>query len=91
MPCGVQISPDGKLLAYLAPSVDKDVLNVWVRSVDVDDARMVTNDQLRGIRCVPQLADMGQMVNWDRTAAVSSAVSFTSMLERPRLHLTCAC
>ncbi len=45
-----QISPDGKMLAYLAPSVDKDVLNVWVRSVDADDARMVTNDQLRGIR-----------------------------------------
>ena len=46
----LQISPDGKLLAYLAPSEDKDVLNVWVRSVDTDDARMVTNDQLRGIR-----------------------------------------
>lgn len=44
-----QISPDGTLLAYLAPS-EKDVLNVWVRSVAVDDGRMVTNDTVRGIR-----------------------------------------
>ena len=46
----VQISPDGKLLAYLAPS-EKDVLNVWIRSIATDDARMVTNDTVRGIRC----------------------------------------
>ncbi|KAL3157431.1 hypothetical protein ABBQ32_011901 [Trebouxia sp. C0010 RCD-2024] len=44
------VSPDGKSLAYLAPSEDKDVLNVFVRSVDSDDARMVTKDELRGIR-----------------------------------------
>lgn len=46
----VQVSPDGKSLAYLAPSKDKDVLNVWVRSIDSDDAQMVTKDELRGIR-----------------------------------------
>lgn len=45
-----QVSPDGKSLAYLAPSKDKDVLNVWVRSIDSDDAKMVTKDELRGIR-----------------------------------------
>lgn len=46
----LQVSPDGKSLAYLAPSEDKDVLNVWVRLVDSDNARMVTKDELRGIR-----------------------------------------
>ena len=46
----LQVSPDGKSLAYLAPSEDKDVLNVWVRPVDSDNARMVTKDELRGIR-----------------------------------------
>lgn len=44
------MSPDGKSLAYLAPSKDKDVLNVWVRSIDSDNAKMVTKDELRGIR-----------------------------------------
>lgn len=53
----LQISPDGTLLAYLAPS-DADVLNVWVRSVAVDDARMVTNDSVRGIRSAAQIGPM---------------------------------
>lgn len=44
------VSPNGKSLAFLAPSEDKDVLNVWVRSVDSDQAKMVTKDELRGIR-----------------------------------------
>jgi hypothetical protein len=45
-----QVSPDGSKVAYLAPS-DKDVLNVWVRSLaGGDDDRMITNDTLRGIR-----------------------------------------
>lgn len=46
----LQVSPDGKSLAYLAPSEDKDVLNVWVRSTNSDNAKMVTKDELRGIR-----------------------------------------
>lgn len=46
----VQISPDGKSIAFLAPSKDKDVLNVWVRSVSEDNPKMVTKDELRGIR-----------------------------------------
>lgn len=46
----IQISPDGKSIAFLAPSKDKDVLNVWVRSVSEDNPRMVTKDELRGIR-----------------------------------------
>ena len=52
----LQVSPDGKSRAYLAPSEDKDVLNVFVRSVDSDDARMVTKDELRGIRSEQQHA-----------------------------------
>ncbi len=44
-----QISPDGKYLSYLAPN-DKNVLQVWVRSRDKDDAKAVTNDPKRGIR-----------------------------------------
>ncbi|HEX4613040.1 MAG TPA: S9 family peptidase [Urbifossiella sp.] len=46
---GVQISPDGKHLAYLAPD-DRNVLQVWVRPVAGGDARKVTSDEKRGIR-----------------------------------------
>src|SRR5262245_22616941 len=45
---GPQISPDGKLLAYLAP--EKGVLNVWVLTLGKDDARVVTSDKKRGVR-----------------------------------------
>jgi dipeptidyl aminopeptidase/acylaminoacyl peptidase len=43
-----RLSPDGSRLAYLAP--DNGVLNVWVRSLDKDDASVVTADKKRGIR-----------------------------------------
>jgi len=42
------ISPDGSLLAYLAP--DQGVLNVWVRTLGKTDDRVVTSDRKRGIR-----------------------------------------
>jgi len=42
------ISPDGKLLAYLAPL--DNVLNVWVRTVGAEDDRVVIKDNDRGIR-----------------------------------------
>jgi len=45
---GPDISPDGTLLAYVAP-VD-GVLNVWVGPIGDDNARPVTDDQDRGIR-----------------------------------------
>jgi len=45
-----QVSPDGKSLAFLAPSEDKDVLNVWVRPINSEKAKIVTKDELRGIR-----------------------------------------
>ncbi len=44
-----RISPDGTRLAYLAPS-DKNVLNVWVRTIGKDDDTQVTNDTHRGVR-----------------------------------------
>jgi dipeptidyl aminopeptidase/acylaminoacyl peptidase len=46
---GVQISPDGKYLAYLAPD-DKNVLQVWVKPVVGGEAKKVTSDEKRGIR-----------------------------------------
>jgi dipeptidyl aminopeptidase/acylaminoacyl peptidase len=42
------LSPDGKRLAYLAPS-DKGVSNVWVRTLGKPEAQMVTSDAHRGI------------------------------------------
>ena len=44
-----RISPDGKWLAYLAPDKD-NVLQVWVRSIDKQDDRVLTQDKKRGIR-----------------------------------------
>lgn len=47
-----QISPDGKYLAYLAPSAE-GVLNVFVRESkddNNDNARMITDEKARGIR-----------------------------------------
>lgn len=43
-----QISPDGTMLAYLAP--DQGVLNVWVRTLGQSDDHVITNDRKRGIR-----------------------------------------
>jgi dipeptidyl aminopeptidase/acylaminoacyl peptidase len=45
----VQISPDGKFLAWLAPS--QGVLNVWVAPIDeLADAKVVTADKTRPVR-----------------------------------------
>ncbi|MBO0700808.1 MAG: S9 family peptidase, partial [Zavarzinella sp.] len=44
-----QISPDGKHLAYLAPD-QKNVLQVWVRTIGKTDDKQVTHDEKRGIR-----------------------------------------
>ncbi|GMU38302.1 MAG: S9 family peptidase [Phycisphaerae bacterium] len=46
---GVQLSPDGKQIAFLAPV--NDVLNVWVGPIaDPSKAKPVTDDKVRGIR-----------------------------------------
>src|SRR5207244_12738756 len=44
-----QISPDGKRLAWIAPD-DKNVLQVWVKTVGGSDDKVVTADKKRGIR-----------------------------------------
>src|SRR5580693_6846189 len=43
------LSPDGRRLAWLAPDTN-NVLQVWVKTVDKDDDRIVTADKKRGIR-----------------------------------------
>jgi hypothetical protein len=43
-----EISPNGKMMAYLAPV--NDVLNVWVKTIGEEDDRVVTKDKIRGIR-----------------------------------------
>lgn len=45
---GPQISPDGKHLAYRKPD-DKNVMQVWVKTVGKDDDRVLTADPKRGI------------------------------------------
>src|SRR5687768_3036827 len=45
---GVQISPDGKRLSYLAAS--EGVLNVWVQTIGADDTKPVTASTQRPIR-----------------------------------------
>ena len=42
------LSPDGKYLAYIAPD-EKNVLQVWVRTVGQEDDRLITADKKRGI------------------------------------------
>jgi acetyl esterase/lipase len=43
------ISPDGRRLAYIAPSAE-GILNVWVRTLGAADDVQVTRDAYRGIR-----------------------------------------
>ncbi len=43
------LSPDGKHLAYLAPD-DKNVLQVWLRTIGQEGDRKLTADKKRGIR-----------------------------------------
>jgi len=42
-----RLSPDGTMLAYIAPY--EDVLNVWVRTAGQTDDRVITQDDNRGI------------------------------------------
>ncbi len=44
-----QLSPDGKYIAYLAPD-DKNILQVWLREIEKEEAKKLTEDQKRGIR-----------------------------------------
>jgi len=44
-----RISPDGNYLAYIAPD-EKNILQVWLRTVGQQDDRQLTEDKKRGIR-----------------------------------------
>jgi dipeptidyl aminopeptidase/acylaminoacyl peptidase len=44
-----QISKDGKYLAYIAPD-ERNVLQVWLRTLGQEDDRCLTKDKKRGIR-----------------------------------------
>ena len=66
-----QISPDGTMLAYLAPV--NNVLNVWVGAAGSDDYQPVTRDEDRGVRFyfwaadnkhILYLQDVGGNENW---------------------------
>lgn len=62
------LSPDGKFLAYLAPSPPMEdgkgeVLNVFVRDTyDASTSRMVTQDQSRGIRSFSWAQDSSTII-----------------------------
>ncbi len=43
-----RLSPDGRRMGYLAP--DEGVLNVWLRTIGLEDDRAITKDRGRGIR-----------------------------------------
>lgn len=66
-----QISPDGTMMAYLAPV--NDILNVWVGKIGSDDYQPVTKDEERGVRIyfwaadnkhILYLQDVGGNENW---------------------------
>jgi dipeptidyl aminopeptidase/acylaminoacyl peptidase len=66
-----KISPDGTMMAYLAPA--NNVLNVWVKTIGKADDRVVTKDKIRGIRRyfwaednehIMYLQDVGGDENW---------------------------
>jgi dipeptidyl aminopeptidase/acylaminoacyl peptidase len=54
------ISPDGKLLAYLAPS--NGVLAIWVRTIGKNDDRVVASDPNRPIRNVTFAPDSRHVI-----------------------------
>src|SRR3972149_8974857 len=72
-----QISPDGKLLAYLAPDKN-NVLQIWLRSLRGSDDRQITREPKRGIQHYTWLYDNEHVVfaretdgdeNWQLIAA----------------------
>src|SRR5690242_531231 len=58
---GPQISPDGKQLAYLAPSKE-GVLNIWIRTLGRKDDRQATADSGNGIGIYAWAADSKRLL-----------------------------
>lgn len=44
-----KLSPNGNYLAYIAPD-DRNVLQVWLRTLEKEDKRQLTTERKRGIR-----------------------------------------
>ena len=66
-----KISPDGRMMAYLAPV--NNILNVFVKTIGKEDDKAVTKDKFRGIRRyfwagdsehIMYLQDVGGDENW---------------------------
>ena len=55
-----EISPDGKQIAYLAPV--NNVLNIWVKTIGLEDDRVITKDKHRGINTYFRAYDMRHMI-----------------------------
>lgn len=43
-----KLSPDGKYIAYIAPD-EKNILQIWLRTIEDEEAKKLTNDKKRGI------------------------------------------
>jgi dipeptidyl aminopeptidase/acylaminoacyl peptidase len=56
-----QLSPDGIYMTYLAPD-DRNVLQVWLKTVGQADDRQLTQDQKRGIRSYVWTYDGEQLI-----------------------------
>ena len=56
-----KLSPDGKYLAYIAPD-DKNVLQVWLQSLEEEGDRKLTDDKKRGIRAYFWTYNPGQLI-----------------------------
>jgi dipeptidyl aminopeptidase/acylaminoacyl peptidase len=54
------LSPDGKLISYIAP--DSGVMNVWIRTVGLKDDRPVTTDRNAGILMHTWSRDSGYII-----------------------------
>lgn len=79
-----KLSPDGRYLAYLSPN-DHNVMNVYVRPVDVDRPRVVTDDKSRGIKNF-KWAEM------DKDSPQSYAILYLQDKEGDEnFHLWCVC
>ncbi|WP_027255497.1 S9 family peptidase [Planktothrix agardhii] len=56
-----RLSPDGKYLAYIAPD-EKNILQVWLKTVGQEETRALTRDPKRGIRLFFWTYDPDQLI-----------------------------
>ncbi|MEL6439858.1 MAG: S9 family peptidase [Cyanobacteria bacterium J06621_8] len=56
-----KLSPDGQYIAYIAPD-EQDILQVWVRAVEQEEAKKITDDKKRGIRAFFWTYNSGQLI-----------------------------